>query len=150
MTGGFNPTDLETFYTHFFTPNTNNNKPQFKTTLLSRTLGTDRVVDELHVSFVHSQETPWILPGIPATNRRVEIVVVSIVCVKAGKLVHEHVYWDQASVLFQTGLLDPEKCVSEGLRKKGVRRLPVVGAEAAEAVLSEKGVVNQLGGQVGK
>jgi hypothetical protein len=102
--------------------------------LLSRTVGADRVVDELHMSFKHSQAMPWILPGIPATNKQVEVVVVSIVSIRGGKLSSEHVYWDQASVLLQVGLLDP-KLVSEGMKGQGVQRLPVTGREAARRVL---------------
>ena len=104
-------------------------------TLLSRTIGADRVVDEMHVDFKHTEEMPWILPGVPATNKRVEILVVSIVTIRGGKLYHEHVYWDQASVLLQTGLLD-RKLVSEAARKSGIEKLPVVGKYAARRVLN--------------
>lgn len=106
-----------------------------KLTLLSRTIGADRVVDEMHVAFRHSQEMPWILPGLPPTNKRVEVLVVSIVTLRGGRLYHEHVYWDQASVLVQVGLLDP-KIVPKKASERGVDRLPVVGREAARRVLS--------------
>ncbi|MGA7191421.1 MAG: ester cyclase, partial [Candidatus Acidiferrales bacterium] len=67
-------------------------------------------------------EMPWMLPGIPPTNRRVEVPLVAIVRFRNGKLAHEHIYWDQASVLKQLGLLnDPS--------------LPVVGVESARKVL---------------
>jgi hypothetical protein len=102
--------------------------------LLSRTIGADRVVDELHMSFKHSQSMPWILPGIPATDRQVEVIVISIVCIRGGKLYSEHVYWDQASVLLQVGLLDP-KLMPERWKGKGVHRLPVFGQEAARRIL---------------
>jgi hypothetical protein len=102
--------------------------------LLSRTVGADRVVDELHMSFKHSQAMPWILPGVPATNRQVEVVIVSIVSIRGGKLNSEHVYWDQASVLLQVGLLDP-KLLPDGMKGQGVQRLPVVGREAARRLL---------------
>lgn len=104
-------------------------------TLLSRTIGVDRVVDEIHVQFKHTHEMPWILPGVPATNKKVEIIVVSIVTLRGGKLYHEHLYWDQASVLIQTGLLDP-KLVPEAANKLGVEKLPVVGRAAARRLLS--------------
>lgn len=139
MTGGFNGRDLKHFYNDFFAPTYN----LITTQLLSRTVGADRIVDEMRIVFDHDEEMPWILPGIPPTNKHVEIMMVSIVCVKAGRLFHEHVYWDQASVLVQVGLLDP-KVVPEAMRKKGVKRLPVVGAEAAKAVLDERGKVNEL------
>ncbi|KAK1635402.1 dienelactone hydrolase [Colletotrichum phormii] len=129
LTGGVGAQELETFYKQFFS-----NPPSMKLTLISRTIGTDRVVDEVHVRFKHTEEMPWILPGVPAMNKRVEVLVVSIVGLRGGKLYHEHVYWDQASVLVQVGLLDP-RLVPEVARKNGVQRLPVVGREAARRVL---------------
>ena len=86
------------------------------------------------MSFKHSQHMPWILPGIPPTNKQVEVTIVSIVCIRGGKLYSEHVYWDQASVLVQLGMLDP-KLVPDRLRGEGVQRLPVVGREAAMRIL---------------
>lgn len=74
------------------------------------------------------------LPGVPATNKRVEIILVSIVSLRGGRLYSEHVYWDQASVLVQVGLLDP-KLLPNGVQ--GVDRLPVVGREAARRILHE-------------
>ena len=79
---------------------------------------------------------PWILPGVPPTNRKVEVVVVSIVTLRGGRLYHEHVYWDQASVLVQVGLLDP-KVVPEKAKSRGVTRLPVVGKDAARRILGK-------------
>jgi carboxymethylenebutenolidase len=78
-------------------------------------------VDEIIFSFTHTQEMPWMLPGVPPTGRRVEVALVAIVRFRDGKLAHEHIYWDQACVLKQIGLLnDPS--------------LPVVGAESARKV----------------
>lgn len=99
--------------------------------LLSRTISTSRIVDELLLSFTHTAVLPWILPNIPPTGKRVEVVVVSIVCIKGGKLESERVYWDQASVLVQVGLLDPA-LLPKGT--KGVKRLPVVGKEGADTI----------------
>lgn len=127
--GGIGHADLSRFYASFFAP-----LPEsFTWKLLSRTVGTDRVVDELYVTFTHTAPVPWMLPSIPPTQKAVEIMVVSIVCVRSGKLESEHVYWDQASVLVQVGLMDPS-LVPEGFKKKGVKSLPVVGAEGARAV----------------
>jgi hypothetical protein len=133
LSGGIGAAELHRFYEDFFIPS---NPPSLHMRLLSRTIGADRVVDELHVSFKHSQDMPWILPGIPATDKDVEVIIVSIVCVRGGKLYHEHVYWDQAAVLVQVGLLDP-KLVPEEMKGKGVSRLPVVGREAARRILND-------------
>jgi hypothetical protein len=135
LTGGLGADQLRRFYEDFFITS---NPSSLRLRLLSRTIGSDRVVDELYMSFKHSQPMPWILPGIPATNRQVEIVVVSIVCVRGGKLYSEHVYWDQASILLQAGLLDP-KLVPEKMRKQGVRQLPIVGRDAARRILKGDG-----------
>jgi carboxymethylenebutenolidase len=95
--------------------------PDTKLTPISRTVGEEQLVDEMIFSFTHTQEMPWMLPGIPPTNRYVEVALVAIVRFRDGKLAHEHIYWDQASVLKQIGLLtDP--------------RLPVFGAESAHKV----------------
>ena len=131
LTGGVGAEELRRFYAEFFI---DSNPESTKLTLMSRTMGSDRVVDELHVSFKHTAEMPWILPGVPPTNRKVEVIVVSIVTLRGGKLYHEHVYWDQASVLVQVDLLDPG-VVPEKAKSRGVTRLPVVGKEAAKRIL---------------
>jgi len=86
---------------------------------LSRTIGDDQLVDEMIFKFTHTIKMDWMLPGIAPTGRRVEIPLVAIVRFRDGKLAHEHIYWDQGSVLVQLGLLDP-------------RTLPVVGVESAK------------------
>ncbi|KAI1800782.1 hypothetical protein F4811DRAFT_537179 [Daldinia bambusicola] len=131
LTGAIGSEELQRFYSEFFI---DKNPQSLKLTLLSRTIGADRVVDELHVAFKHTQDMPWILPGVPPTNKKVEILVVSIVTLRGGKLYHEHVYWDQASVLVQVGLLDP-KAVPKNASEAGVKRLPVIGRRAARSVL---------------
>lgn len=76
------------------------------------------------------------LPDVPPTDKQVDIALVSVVCIRGGKLYHEHLYWDQASVLVQVGLLDP-KLVPGPMKQKGLKRLPVYGAETAQKVLDE-------------
>lgn len=107
-----------------------------KMTLLSRTIGADRVVDEMHAKFKHTTEMPWMLPGVPATDKSVEVLIVSVVAMRGGKLYHEHVYWDQASVLVQVGLLDP-KLLPDAAQKLGVVKLPVIGRSAARRILTD-------------
>lgn len=131
VSGGIGTQALRRFYENHFLGKL---PPSMRIRLLSRTTGADRVVDELYVSFEHSQEIPWMLPGVPPTNKRVEIIIVSIVSLRAGRLYSEHTYWDQASVLVQVGLLDP-KLVPQSA--KGVDRLPIVGREAARRILRE-------------
>jgi carboxymethylenebutenolidase len=118
LTGGYGKKELRRFYSHDFIPTM---PPDTTLTPISRTVGTDQLVDEMIFSFTHTQEMPWMLPGVPPTNRRVEIPLVAIVHFRDGKLAHEHIYWDQASVLKQIGLLENSK-------------LPVFGAETAAKV----------------
>lgn len=139
LTGGVGPDDLQRFYNDYFIYA---NPPSLNLTLISRTVGADRVVDEMHVAFKHTHEVPWMLPGVPPTGKRVEVMVVSIVSVRAGKLYSEHVYWDQASVLFQIGLLDPA-LLPKKARKLGAEELPVVGRDAARRVLRGMGDVEE-------
>jgi carboxymethylenebutenolidase len=116
LTGGTGKAALRQFYSRDFIPSM---PPDTTLTPLSRTIGEDQLVDEMLFSFTHSREMPWMLPGIPPTNRRVEIALVAIVKFRGGKLAHERIYWDQASVLKQIGLLTGES-------------LPVFGHETAE------------------
>lgn len=99
--------------------------PDVKMVNVSRTIGTDQIVDEVVISFTHTRAIDWMLPGVPPTGKRVEMAVAVIVGVKDGKITHEHIYWDQASVLVQIGLLN-------------LARLPVSGAESARKVLNPK------------
>jgi carboxymethylenebutenolidase len=120
LTGGRGKDALRAFYSNDFIP-----KMPPDTTLvpISRTVGEDQLVDEMIFSFTHTQEMPWMLPGVAPTNLPVKIPLVAIVKFRDGKLAHEHIYWDQASVLKQIGLLtDPS--------------LPVRGVETAEKVIS--------------
>lgn len=131
LVGGVGTEELARFYGDFFMES---NPDSLEVTLISRTASANRVVDELHVSFEHTQGMPWILPGIPPTNKYVEVMVISIVTLRGGKLHHEHIYWDQASVLVQVGLLS-QSMVPKRLKERGVEKLPVVGKEAAERII---------------
>ncbi|KAL6702991.1 hypothetical protein ACN47E_010346 [Coniothyrium glycines] len=131
LEGGVGRRKVEEFYREFFVPSL---VEDFEIRLISRTLGVDRVVDEMIVSFTHSDEVDWILPGVQATNKFVELPMVSIVAIRGGKLVSEHMYWDQASVLAQIGLLNPDS-VPRDFKNKGLERLPVAGAEAAKQLI---------------
>jgi hypothetical protein len=133
LTGGIGKKDLLRFYDEFFIPG---NPPSTKMKLLSRTIGADKVVDEMYFSFKHTQEVPWMLPNVPPTNKLVEVALVSVVCIRGGKLYHEHIYWDQASVLVQVGLLNPE-LIPPAFKDK-LDRLPVAGAESVKKVMDEE------------
>ena len=86
---------------------------------VSRTIDEHQLVDEIIFKFTHNTEIGWMLPNIAPTGKRIEIPLVVIVGFSHGKMTHEHIYWDQASVLVQLGLLD-------------AKGLPVKGIETAE------------------
>jgi carboxymethylenebutenolidase len=89
----------------------------FKVTKISRTVGKDQVVDELIISFTHDREIEYMLPGVAPTGRYVEIPHVVVMKFKNNKISHEHIYWDQASVLVQIGLLKSEKIPITGIEQ---------------------------------
>ena len=122
LTGGFGTEQLREFYSHHFIPHM---PPDTTIRPVSRTVGDDRIVDELVFQFTHTIAMDWILPGVAPTGRRVEVPLVVIAHFRDGKLAHEHIYWDQASVLVQLGLLDSSK-------------LPVTGIESARKVLDSR------------
>ena len=122
MTGGVGQQELARFYQNHFV---NANPADTKLVPISRTIGADRVVDEMLFCFTHDREIDWMLPGVAPTGKYVEIPLVAIVCFRGDKLYHEHIYWDQASVLAQIGLIDASK-------------LPTAGIETAKKLLDEK------------
>ena len=128
MTGGVGHQQLKRFYAYHFIPV---NPSDFGLTAVSRTVGVDRIVDEFIAHFTHTTVMDWLLPGVPPTGRAVEIAMVAIVQFDGEKVAHEHIYWDQASVLVQVGLLDPHG-------------LPVAGAETAHKVMDPSLPSNRL------
>lgn len=128
MTGGVGHDQLKRFYKYHFI---GENPPDTELAPVSRTVGADQIVDEMLFKFTHTSEVDWMLPGIAPTGRRVEVPLVAIVRFEGGKVAHEHIYWDQASVLVQVGLLDPAG-------------LPVAGAATAQKVLDAALPSNEL------
>ena len=128
MTGGVGQAELHRFYKNHFV---NANPDDTALIPVSRTVGADRVVDEMIFEFTHDREIDWMLPGVAPTGKRVRIPLVAIVNFRGPKLYHEHIYWDQASVLAQIGVLDPKD-------------LPVAGVATAEKMLDESRPSNTL------
>ena len=128
MTGGVGRAEVREFYTRHFIGRW---PADTAITPVSRTVGADRVVDEMVLAFTHDVEMDAILPGVPPTGRRVEVPFVVVMAFEGGKVAHEHIYWDQASMLVQVGLLDPSK-------------LPVTGIEQARKLLDKSLPSNTL------
>ena len=128
LTGGVGKDELREFYSKRFIPQM---PPDTEMTAVSRTIGNDQLVDEMVFKFTHTIPMDWMLPGIAPTGKRVEVPLVAIVRFREGKLAHEHIYWDQASVLVQLGLLD-------------AATLPVAGVESACKALDPSLPSNEL------
>jgi len=128
LTGGNGKEELHVFYSTFFIPQMPEDMEMLP---VSRTVGTDRVVDEMVVRMTHSIEMDWFLPGVPATGKQITFPMVVIVQFRDGKMEAERIYWDQASVLVQLGLID-------------ANTLPVAGAEVARKVLDPSFPSNEL------
>jgi carboxymethylenebutenolidase len=128
LTGGHGQRELHRFYKHHFIPRS---PKDMRNIPISRTIGVDRIVNEGVLCFTHDIEIDWMLPGLKPTGRYVEVPLVGVVTFRGDKLVHEHIYWDQASVLVQLGLLDPTG-------------LPVAGIASAKKVLDPRLPANEL------
>src|SRR4029077_1219329 len=128
LTGGVGHEQLREFYSQRFIPQM---PPDTSMTPVSRTIGSDRVVDEMVFEFTHTIKMDWMLPGVAPTGKHVKVPLIVVVHFRDGKLAHEHIYWDQASVLVQLGLIDTEN-------------LPIAGAESAEKVLDPSRPSNEL------
>jgi carboxymethylenebutenolidase len=128
LTGGAGGTEVRQFYEQYFVGKWPSDT---KVSQISRTVGTDQVVDELLLKFTHDVPLAFMLPGVPPTGQYVELAVVVVMKFESGKIAYEHIYWDQASLLVQIGLLDP-------------KTLPVVGAEQARTLLNPSLPLNGL------
>jgi carboxymethylenebutenolidase len=129
MVGGQGPEGVRRFYSkrligQFFPPDV-----RFET--VSRTYSEERLVDEIIISFTHTIKMDHILPGVEPTGRWVEAAFVVIVGIEGDKVAYEHIYWDQASVLVQIGILEPGA-------------MPVAGVETARKLLDESLPSNTL------
>ncbi len=120
MTGGVGFDNVRSFYSRYFLTG----HPDDTVSLpVARTVGSNRIVEELIHSFTHDIEMPWILPGVPPTGKKVEVAIVAVVEFEGDRIAGERIYWDQASVLAQVGLLDASM-------------LPIAGAEAARKAMN--------------
>ncbi len=118
--GGFGIAGVQAFYKNHlvgkFFP------PDVEMINVARIVSDDYIVDEVVVKFTHTIMIDWMLPKVAPTGKRVEVAIAVIVKFSEGKVAHEHIYWDQANVLVQLGLLD-------------AKNLPVTGVESARKVL---------------
>ena len=116
LTGGIGYEKVYTFYSDSFVGKMPSDT---KFVQISRTIGKDQVVDELILSFTHDIEIPAMVPEIPPTGRYVELPLIVVMKFKGNKIAHEHIYWDQASLLYQIGII-------------GNKELPIIGIEQSK------------------
>jgi carboxymethylenebutenolidase len=128
LTGGRGSAELLAFYRDQFIPSW---PEDVEVVSVSRTVGTERVVDELVMRFTHTRVMPFWLPGIAPTGRSVELPVVVVMGFEGDRVASEHIYWDQASLLAQLGLLD-------------ATQLPVTGSVQARALQDQSVPLNDL------
>ncbi|KTD31345.1 hypothetical protein [Legionella israelensis] len=128
MTGGCGYDEVYQFYKHHFIPKI---PADAEVTSISRIIGEHALVDELVLSFTHDREVDFMLPGIAATHKFVQLPHVVIVYFQNNKVHGEHIYWDQASLLAQIGLLDSNE-------------FPVTGIEQAKKALDESSSSNEM------
>jgi carboxymethylenebutenolidase len=128
LTGGAGGSEVRQFYEQYFV-----GKWPADTTVtqISRTVGEEQVVDELLLRFTHDVSLAFMLPGVPPTGKSVELPVVVVMKFENRMIAYEHIYWDQASLLVQVGLLDP-------------KIFPVVGVDQARTVLDQSLPLNIL------
>jgi carboxymethylenebutenolidase len=117
LTGGKGYDEVYTFYSNSFVGKMPSDT---KFVRISRTIGKDQVVDELIMTFTHDIEIPAMIPGIPPTRKYVELPIVVVMKFKGNKIAHEHIYWDQASLLKQIGSLDNNNSI------------PIIGIEQSK------------------
>jgi carboxymethylenebutenolidase len=91
------------FYANHFLPKI---PPDLEITSLSQSFGNDRIAEEMVIRFTHAIEMDWLLPGLRPTGQIAEFVLAAIIQFQDGKVAHEHLYWDQATVLSQMGVLN--------------------------------------------
>ncbi len=128
LTGGSGHAELRDFYSKHFIPLM---PPDTEMVPVSRTIGEDRLIEEFVFKFTHTIRMDWMLPGIDPTGKPVEVAFVAVVEFTGDKLSAERIYWDQASVLVQLGLI-------------AAGNMPVVGVEGARKVLDPSIKSNEL------
>ncbi|KAI0160149.1 hypothetical protein GGR57DRAFT_408333 [Xylariaceae sp. FL1272] len=142
ITGGIGREALTNFYRNHFIFN---NPEDMALELVSRTVGVNRVIDEFIAVCTHDRVIDWLLPGVPPTGKKLRMPFVSVVNIRGDRLYHEHIHWDQGTVLRQLGLLPdylsfPYALPGGRMPAPGKRfeyRVPVAGHDTASKLEGE-------------
>jgi carboxymethylenebutenolidase len=123
--GGAGREAVRYFYAKIFLPGI---PPDFELASVSQIFAQDHIVEEFVVSFTHTLKMDWMLPGVPPTGRKTQLPLVGIIRFENGRVANEHLYWDQATVLSQLGILSTAaaaagiESAAKLLRRSGERR----------------------------
>jgi len=129
-TGASGKEPLRAFYKDIFIPQM---PPDIALELLTRTVAQNRIVDEFVLCFTHTVRMDWFAPGIEPTGRKLVVPHVGIISFDGGKISSEHIYWDQATVLLQMGIVNED--------------MPILGAEQADRLFDSTAPANKLIGK---
>ena len=110
--GGAGRVALREFYAERFIPQI---PSDMRPITVSLTIGIDRIVEELIYEFTHDIEMQWLAPGIAPTGNFVVLPVTAIIEFERDKIAHEHLYFDQATLLIQLGVLQPSAVPMNGI-----------------------------------
>jgi carboxymethylenebutenolidase len=127
-TGGRGKAAVERFYAEHFIPAW---PDDVSVEPISRSVGTDTLVDEMLITCTHHRVMDFWLPGLAASGRRIELPTVAVVGFRGEQISFERIYWDQASLLVQVGALD-----------RGAA--PMLGAEQAGFLTDPAAPLNEL------
>jgi carboxymethylenebutenolidase len=130
-TGATGREAVRKFYAEIFIPQT---PKDAKLELLTRSVGQGRIIDEFILRLTHTVRMDWFAPGVEPTHRRLAVPHVAVIAFENGLIASEHIYWDQATVLVQMGLLQGN--------------LPVMGADQGNRLLNADAPANQLIDQI--
>jgi carboxymethylenebutenolidase len=104
MSGGAGKENLRRYYADVFIPGI----PADTTSEpIARSVGDSLIVDEFIMRMTHDRDMPYLLPGLAPTGQTLQIPTVVIVRFRGDLMESERLYWDQAVVLRQLGLIDP-------------------------------------------
>ncbi|KIL68194.1 hypothetical protein M378DRAFT_158735 [Amanita muscaria Koide BX008] len=136
MAGGIGRQELTAFYRdHFIFSNPSDARLE----PVSRTVGADRVIDEFIFHVTHNRMIDWLLPGVPPSGHKLTIPMLAVVNIRGDRLYHEHIWWDQGTVLRQAGLL-PTHLPCHAHEGSRLLRIPIAGAESAAKLVDEASV----------
>jgi len=132
LAGGVGRKQLSAFYRDHFVFN---NPKDTRMQSISRTVGSDRVVDEFIFHATHDKQIDWLLPGVPPTGKKFAIPMLGVINIRGDRLYHEHIWWDQGTALMQVGVI-PTHVPLDGK----MLRLPIAGVESATLLIDERAV----------